>query len=145
MCKQQSSALQTLQTLKSFLSAGEGVLHDSNSLSLLTDMSGVEAPVPRGPVPELQSLFSSGLPGRCGEEPWRCALCSEEHSGELPEGWRDGSCCSLGKITRGRRIFTLNMRFRSTKAPTLLNIKVPKGGFSRKHFWFPEEPLNGQF
>lgn len=92
--QQQSS---TLQTSYQFGRADGGILHDSNSLSLLTEMSGVEAPVPLGPVPELQTLFS-GLPGRCGDEPWRCVLCSEEeHSGELPEGRREESCCSLGE------------------------------------------------
>lgn len=48
---------------------------DSNSLSLLTDMSGVEA---------LVSLFS-GLP----------LWSMEEHSGKLPDGRRVETCCSL--------------------------------------------------
>ena len=81
---------------------GGGASQDSNSLSLLTEMSGVEALVPRGPVPELQSLARGLLAPPCGEEERRRSW--EEHSGELPEGWRLGSCWSLeeGAGVRGR-------------------------------------------
>lgn len=78
---------------------------DSNSLSLLTEISGVEAPVPLGSGSVLQSL-ASGLPGWRGEagsrwgwwwRPWR------EPLGELSEGRREGSCCSLHQGTEKRR------------------------------------------
>lgn len=71
---------------------------DSNSLSLLTEMSGVEAPVPLRSVSVLQSLVS-GLPRWRGELGnkwgwwWRSWW---EPSGELSEGRREGSCCILG-------------------------------------------------
>lgn len=44
---------------------------DSNSLSLLTEISGVEAPVPLWLVPVLESL-ASGLPRRRGDGGSRC-------------------------------------------------------------------------
>lgn len=74
---------------------------DSNSLSLLTEISGVEAPVPLRSVSVLQSL-ASGLPRWRGEVGskwgwWRRSW--REPSGELSEGRREGSCCSL---CRGR-------------------------------------------
>lgn len=78
---------------------------DSNSLSLLTEISGVEAPFPLGSGSVLQSL-ASGLPGWRGEagsrwgwwwRPWR------EPLGELSEGRREGSCCSLHQGTEKRR------------------------------------------
>lgn len=71
---------------------------DSNSLSLLTEMSGVEAPVPLRSFSVLQSL-ASGLPRWRGEAGnkwgwWRRS--GWEPSGEPSVGRREGSCCSLG-------------------------------------------------
>lgn len=70
---------------------------DSNSLSLLTEMSGVDAPVSRCSVSSLQSL-ASGLPRWRGELGnmwawWRCSW--PELLVEFSEGAREGSCCSL--------------------------------------------------
>lgn len=76
---------------------------DSNSLSLLTEISGVEAPVPLCSVSVLQSL-ASGLPrrGEVGSKWgwWRRSW--RESLGELSEGRREGSCCSLDKDRKMR-------------------------------------------
>lgn len=69
---------------------------DSNSLSLLTEISGVEAPVPLCSVSVLESL-ASGL-ARRGEAGSKCGWWRRswwEPVGELSEGRREGSCCSL--------------------------------------------------
>lgn len=77
---------------------------DSNSLSLLTEMSGVDAPVPLRSVSVLQSL-ASGLPKWRGEVGNKCGwwrLSWWELSGELSCGRREGSCCSLRGGRDGR-------------------------------------------
>lgn len=81
-------------SLKASLAAAS---QDSNSLSLLTEMSGVDAPVSRCSVSSLQSL-ASGLPKWRGELGnmwawWRCSWL--ELLVEFSEGAREGSCCSL--------------------------------------------------
>lgn len=89
-----STSQMSQASLKASLTAAS---QDSNSLSLLTEMSGVDAPVSRCSVSSLQSL-ASGLPKWRGELGnmwawWRCSWL--ELLVEFSEGAREGSCCSL--------------------------------------------------
>lgn len=106
---------------------------DSNSLSLLTEISGVEAPVPLRSVSVLQSL-ASGLPGWRGDagnkwgwwwRSWR------EPSDERSEGRREESCCSLGggrdeRDEKGPTLESfLTVLFRQRHFPALLCLIMP--------------------
>lgn len=83
--------------------SGEPPSQDSNSLSLLTEISGVEAPVPLRSFSVLQSL-ASGLPrwrGELGSKWGRWWRSWRDPSGELSEGRMEGSCCSLNREGEG--------------------------------------------
>lgn len=96
---------------------------DSNSLSLLTEISGVEALVPARSVSVLQSL-ASGLPGCWGEVGSRWEWCWrswKEPSVDPSEGRREGSCWSLEGWGRD-----INTVMRDTVlSPCLSMVSVP--------------------
>lgn len=103
---------------------------DSNSLSLLTEMSGVDAPVSRCSVSSLQSL-ASGLPKWRGEPGnmwawWRCSWL--ELLVEFSEGAREGSCCSLcgRKCERFHEFFTSVVIYTNNKCKLLILLSLPR-------------------